>query len=155
MSKTNIVMRIGVLLITIVAPLSASALTIVECVDAQGNTSFRDSCPPGTSVKSEKQYRGDPRPDAPPSAKEIAKDFPIVVFTAPQCEACDLVTELLSKRELPFTAKDASIDPAVQAELSEITGGPLTVPLVTFGDKKLAGYNKPELDHALSSVGYP
>jgi glutaredoxin len=135
-------------------PLTSTAVTVVECVDAQGNSSFRDTCPPGMSVKSTKQLRGE-RKEVIPSAAEVANEYPVVFFSAPNCEACDLVRTHLQGRNVPFSEKDASEDPATQAELAVITGGPLTVPAVTVGIQKLTGYNQLELDSALNEVGYP
>lgn len=134
---------------------SAPALTIVECVDADGNSSFRDSCPPEMSLKSKREVRGEPEPEEPPSAEEIARDHPVTLYVAPNCNACDLVRNLLETRGIPFAEKDASEDPVVQAELSSVTEGPLVVPTVTIGDIKLSDYNKTEIESALASVGFP
>jgi glutaredoxin len=133
----------------------AYALTVVECVDQDGNSSFRDSCPPEMTLKSKLELRGEPEPEEPPSAEEIARDNPVTLFVAPNCNACDLVRNLLETRGIPFAEKDASEDPQVQAELSTITEGPLVVPTVTIGEIKLTDYNKTEIESALSSVGFP
>jgi len=131
------------------------ALTVVECVDQDGNSSFRDSCPPEMTLKSKRELRGEPEPEEPPSAEEIARDNPVTLFVAPNCNACDLMRNLLETRGIPFAEKDASEDPQVQAELATITEGPLVVPTVTIGAIKLTDYNKTEIESALSSVGFP
>ena len=133
----------------------AVALTVVECVDQDGNSSFRDSCPPEMTLKSKRELRGEPEPEAPPSTEEIARDNPVTLFVAPNCNACDLVRNLLETRGIPFAEKDASEDPQVQAELSTITEGPLVVPTVTIGEIKLTDYNKTEIESALSRAGFP
>ena len=135
--------------------LPAHALTIVECVDRDGNSSFRDGCPPEMTLKSTREFRGEPEPEVPPSAEEIARENPVTLFVAPNCNACDLMRNLLQTRNIPFVEKDASDDPQVQAELSTITEGPLVVPTVTIGEIKLTDYNKTEIESALSSVGFP
>ncbi len=132
-----------------------AALTVVECVDKEGNSSFRDSCPPEMSLKSKREFRGEPEPEEPPSAEEVARDNPVTLYVAPNCNACDLVRNLLETRAIPFAEKDASEDPLVQAELSTITEGPLVVPTVTIGEIRLTDYNKTEIESALSSVGFP
>jgi len=65
------------------------------------------------------------------------------------------VRKLLVARNIPFAEKDASQDADVQAELSGVTDGPLTVPTVTIGALKFTGYNKIELDAALNGAGFP
>jgi len=135
-------------------PLTSAAVTVVECVDAQGNSSYRDACPPGMSVKSTKRLPSE-RKEVTRSAAAVAEESPVVFFSAPNCEACDLVRTQLQGRDVPFSEKDASEDPAIQTELAAVTGGPLTVPIVTVGVRKLTGYNENELDSALNEVGYP
>jgi glutaredoxin len=117
--------------------------------------SFRDICPPGMTVQSKKVVRREPEPEVTPSIEEIAKANPVRLFVAPNCNACDLVRNLLAGRNVPFTEKDASQDPEIQAELSALTDGPLTVPTVAIGEQKFTGYHKSELDSALSGVGFP
>jgi len=143
------------LLLGLVCMSNVSALTIFECVDSEGDESYRDGCPPEMSLKSKLEFRGEPEPEEPPSAEEIARDNPVTLFVAPGCNACDLVRNLLETRNIPFAEKDASEDPQIQAELSAITEGPLVVPTVTIGEIKLTDYNKTELESALASVGFP
>lgn len=143
------------IMLALLCALPAHALTVVECVDEDGNSSFRDICPPEMTVKSTREYQGEPEPEAPPSAEDVARDNPVTLFVAPNCNACDLVRNLLQTRNIPFAEKDASEDPQVQAELSTITEGPLVVPTVTIGEIRLTDYNKTEIETALSSVGFP
>ncbi len=143
------------MLTALFVPLALPAVTIVECVDESGAASYRDRCPPGMTLISTKTLPGEKAPETPPSVSEIAKDNPVTLFVAPNCNACDLVRNLLQQRNIPFAEKDAAADPNAQAELSEVNDGQLTVPTMMVGGQKYFGYNKSELDTALSSVGYP
>lgn len=142
-------------LICLLSPAYAAAHAIIECVDAEGDASFRDICPPGMTVKSRKELPQKAEPEAGPSVEEVAAANPVTLFIAPDCNACDLVRGLLESRNIPFTEKDASADPEIQQELSTITEGPLSVPTIMIGERRLSGYYKSELDSALSGVGYP
>jgi glutaredoxin len=146
--------RVACCLVALFIPVTAPALTVVECVDADGHSSFRDKCPPGMSVKSTKELRGKPQA-AEPGVEEVANTNPVVLFSAPNCDACDLVRNQLERRKVPFAEKDSSTDAAIQAELAAVTGGPLTVPTVTVGAQKFTGYSKKELESALNQAGYP
>lgn len=141
-------------LLLLLLPFAVAALTVVECVDDQGNSSFRDKCPPGMTVKSTKELRGERKAEVS-SLEEIAAANPVVLFSASNCDACDLVRNQLETRKVPFTEKDSSSDPDNQAELAAVTGGALTVPTVTVGTQKFTGYAKVELDSALNEAGYP
>ena len=135
-------------------PLCVSAVTVVECLEKDGSTSFRDNCRPEMTVKSKKELRTT-QAAADESDKTVANQTPVVLFTAPDCEACQLVREQLNGRNVPFTEKDSSEDLDIQAELAAITGGPLTVPTITIGDYKFTGYNRTDLNSALDNAGYP
>lgn len=135
-------------------PLFAQAITVIECVEKDGSSWFRDKCPPEMSVKSSQEVRRKRKPTLTLD-EEIANRSAVVLFTAPNCEACDLVREQLSGREVPFTDKDSSQDRDIQAELSATTGGPLTVPTITIGEYQFTGYSHHQLKSALDNAGYP
>ena len=141
----------------LVLPLSALAMTVVECVDKSGAAVFMEKCPPGMSQKGEKRLRGHrvATGDEPPSAEDIAKDHPVTLFAVEQCEACDLVRTKLKARTIPFTEIDVSKSQENFAKLTEVTGGAATVPVLTVDEKVLTGFNSASLDAALNDAGYP
>lgn len=141
---------------TLLYAMSASAVTVVECVDAEGNSTFREHCPPGTAQKGEKKLPGNITSGGAADVKEIAAKHPVLLYTAPKCDACDMVRQQLQNRGVPFTEKDASNDVKVQDELKALAGGStLTVPLVSMDKDILTGYNRQALDSALDKAGYP
>lgn len=138
------------LLCALTAP--APARTVVECVEPDGSVTFRDSCPPETTVKGVRELRG--VGPAGPNVAAAAAAFPIVVYTVPDCDACDLVRNALAGRNFPFREIDVQDDAARQEELRSRTGG-LTVPGILIGDQVLTGYSRDALDDALARAGYP
>jgi glutaredoxin len=132
---------------------NVSAVTVVECVDADGNTSFRDQCPPGSSQKGKKEISGLGGNDGP-DLSAVAAANPITLYTVPDCDACDLTRNALSGRDLPFTEKNVQDNAEMQEELKTATGG-LTVPGIVIGDKVLTGYSRDAIDSALNGAGYP
>lgn len=131
----------------------ARALTVVECVDKHGASSFQDRCPPGSVKKGEKQIRA-PRKDAEATAKEAAKNNPVVLYAVANCEACDLVRKQLSARKIPFVERTVDEDADAQAVLKK-AAGQLTVPTVTVGTQVFTGYSKDALEQGLTQAGYP
>lgn len=142
-----------VLLFSLAALTAWGAVTVVECVDAGGNTSFRDKCPPGTTKAGDKILLG-VSPSKAKSTREIAADNPVVLYSVPNCDACDLVRNALSTRRVPFNEKNVQDDAASQNELKSKTGN-LTVPSVLIGATVLTGYNRSALDSAFNQAGYP
>jgi glutaredoxin len=151
------------IILIVVAATSASwrpaqARTIVECIDQAGNVTFASqTCPAGTTKRADKRVAGfDPgTPNPAAEMAKVAKKHPVVMFSIKPCDSCDLMRLLLQKRGIPFTEKDAGADLAVQAELRKATGGQLSVPTITVDGQVITGYNKPGLESALDSAGYP
>lgn len=131
----------------------AGARTVVECADAEGNTSFRNQCPPDMKKIGEYKLVG-VKPKAGPTLDDIAKGAPIVFYSVPECDACDLVRNRLKARGLPFTETDVQDNAEAQTAMRAATGG-LTVPSVMIGEKVLSGYSSEALNAALTEAGYP
>lgn len=130
-----------------------AVVTVVQCADAEGETLFAETCPPGTTVVAEKRLPGAPKEQAPDLA-ELAERSPVTLYAVADCDACDLVRNQLERRGIPFTEKDAGDDVEVQKELQALSGG-LTVPAVRIAERVLTGYDKRALDSALDEAGYP
>jgi len=129
------------------------AITVVQCSDANGQISFRDSCPVGMTKVGEKKLPGKKK-EKGPDLEKISQEHPITFYAIPACDACDLVRNYLKRRGFPFTEVDASNDIRLQARLKEIAGS-LTVPVIQIDDAVIKGYNNPALDIALDAAGYP
>ena len=145
-------LRMLVVIASVLLFANAPAVTVVECIDASGNSSFRDKCPPGSELKGEKVIRaGGPRES---SLSDIAAANPIVFYTVPDCDACDLIRNSLTTRNIPFREKDVQDNATMQEELHSVSGS-LTVPAVKIGEKVLTGYSRDAIDDALANAGYP
>ncbi len=136
------------------ASFSSLAVTVVTCRDKDGNEFFSDRCPAGTLKVQEKHLRGGPRRTGAEQLAEVARKSPVVLFTVPACDACDLVRNQLKKRGIPYAEKDVGEDVENQAALRAMTSG-TTVPTVAVGSRTLTGYSRAALDLALDEAGYP
>ena len=156
MAKFKLTLMISMLALVCYLPTTALGLTVVECVDKSGDSTFAERCPPGTQKKSEKQLRGLPsNDDAEVSIEEIAKDHPVTLFSVENCEACSMVRTQLQARDIPFTEIDVGSDQEKYEQLTTATGGSATVPTLTVDGKVLTGYNSASLEDALNAAGYP
>lgn len=158
MMRTTLLRSCQVLALTALAGLiPAKAVTIVECIDESGQSSFRDSCPPGSIKKGEKRLRGNVNAPTPVLSEIVAK-HPVTLYSIPQCDSCELVRLQLKARGVPFADKDASTDGAVRKELQELLGvedGLMNVPVVHIDDTILREYDAAALTAALDKAGYP
>lgn len=148
---------IVIIVVCFQVPFTASAMTVVECVNKRGESTFAERCPPGSIKKSEKRLRGLAKrsEDDEVSIAEIAREHPVTLFAVEDCEACSLVKNQLQARDIPFTEIIVSGDQEKFKQLTEVTGGPATVPTLTIDDKVLSGHNAASLDAALNDAGYP
>ncbi len=141
------------LLLSLVVVPTWAAVTVVECVDADGHSSFRDKCPPGTTKSGDKKLLG-VSANKTKTAAEIAASNPIFLYTVPNCDACDLVRNCLTNRGVPVNEKNVEENSANQDEMKSKTGN-MTVPALVIGSTVLTGYNRSAIDSALNQAGYP
>lgn len=158
MMRTPLLRSCHVIVITALAGLlPVKAVTVVECIDESGQSSFRDSCPPGSIKKGEKRLQGNVNPPTPVLSEIVAK-HPVTLYSIPNCDSCELVRLQLKARGVPFTDKDASNDGAIRKELQELLGvedGLMNVPVVHIDDTILREYDAGALTAALDKAGYP
>ena len=140
-----------VLLISV--PALVCAVTVVQCRDQDGNVSFRDRCPPNIAKTGERRVTNKPAHDGRPSATDLQKQNPIILYSASECDTCDLVRLRLQGKAVPFKEIDVSTDLARQKKLKQVSGA-LTVPTVMIGKNVLTGYNQLALDTGLEQAGY-
>lgn len=138
-------------LLTFIGP--ATAVTVVECRDVAGNVSFRDTCPPEMAKTGEKRVSAGAKKGTL-SLADIAAKNPVVLYSAPNCDACDLVRQRLQSRGIPFIEKGGENAADVRQELKAISGS-VTVPTVTIGSANVSGYDRTALDTTLEQAGFP
>ena len=131
---------------------AAYAATIVECRDSSGRVYFADKCPEATSLVSKRDIGG--KKDSAPDLAQIAKENPVDLYVTDNCDACDLMRNMLEKRGTPFSEINVATDVDKQSELIK-RSGLLQVPVVYVGEKAVNGVNRAALKDALDAVGYP
>ena len=134
----------------------AYAVTIYECVDEVGNSTFQQRCPPGTSPTNEKNIATGTGSKKKPAADEAKPDVATTLYVMSNCEACDVVQGLLVKYGANFNEVNVGTDVDLQIQLKEKIGaeGSLTLPTTIIGEEVIIGYNRQKLISTLESVGY-
>lgn len=123
---------------------AASAVTIVQCEDEEGNRSFQAYCPPEMTLVEEKklQTKTHPTPTIVPT-----------VYLAPKCPACEAVRKFFKEKEINTVEKNIDANIELQNELKGLVGN-LKIPTVVIGDKVMTDYKRAELISALMAIGY-
>ena len=112
------------------------AVSIYECEDSEGNRTFQERCPPGSSPIQEKKFRTGKKDTNKP-----AVDINAILYSVPECDACQEIREFLTFRGISYTDKNVSDDIELQNELKEVAGGIKGAVLVVWG-KKNKNYKK-------------
>jgi glutaredoxin len=132
-------------------------------VDKDGKVYYTDTPPPAAAKNVQKRATapaaaaaGDAGPAAPYAIQQAAKNFPVVVYTAPNCgQPCADGKVLLAARGVPYREIAVGPDSGMSTEeLKKATGGD-TVPVMMVGRSTTRGF-EPEMWHsALDAGGYP
>ena len=151
--------RINLLFVTALMAIgipAAQADTLYKWVDSQGRISYHDQPPPegaGYRVEEKVLGTGNKHKEDDTLAK-AAEKFPVVLYSVPDCGACDLARLYLQKRKVPFTEQNLNADPELQQTLKKKIGS-LSAPTIMIGEKVMKGYVESVLEGELDGVGYP
>ena len=152
-TKTRLSLALGTLLLAGFASLSY-AQTAYRWVDAQGRVHFSDQPPPNTQNVETKNYSPNQNdPTLPYTLRKVAADFPVVLFTAPDCSYCDEARTLLTQRGIPFS--EQSLTSQETADSYEKRFGTRDIPTMTIGNTVTTGFEAGRWNGLLDNVGYP
>jgi len=136
---------------------SVTASELFKWEDEYGNVTYQDS-PPPSDVSFEEQTYTDPNQVLQESlsrdVEEAAHSSPVILFTVPTCDACDLVRLYLEQSSIPFTEKNIQNNVTLQQELKSLADE-LRVPTLAIGDELIDGYSKSAMRNMLIDKGYP
>ena len=85
--------------------------------------------------------------------RRAAENFPVTLYTAPNCAPCDAGKAALNRRGIPFAEK--TVTTAEDFDAIEARKLGTTFPVLTVGSTKLSGYNSASWQSALDTAGYP
>ena len=91
-------------------------------------------------------------PNEDQDAKRLAALMPVVLYTAPDCKACEQAEDFLKKSGIPFTKADAS-DPQRAAEFKKASPES-KAPALSVGPNALPGWEAGSWTKALREGGY-
>ena len=137
------------------------AWAIYKIVGPDGSVTFSDVPPSNTQGKAVQSLSGPAAPAPndfggfPTALREAARKYPVTLYTAAQCDACDAARAFLQQRGIPFTEKTITTQADIKA-FKALSGGSDSLPLVSIGSTKLSpGFSSSNWDMALDAAGYP
>jgi glutaredoxin len=146
---------LGVLLA--VSGTAGAATSGYRWVDAEGKVHYSDKEPPASARKTEEKKFGSPTPVTTKgsyAAQLAAQKHPVTLYNTTCGDSCKNAADLLAKRGIPATTRDAR-DATVQAEMTKLIGG-LEVPVLVVGTSApLKGFDPEVWGALLDAAGYP
>lgn len=89
----------------------------------------------------------------PYAVQAASKNFPVTLYTAPDCEPCGAARKLLNARGVPF--QEVSVVDGPQTEELKKVAGSLSVPTVKVGINVQKGFEESAYHALLDDAGYP
>ena len=142
--------------------LASPAWALYKVVGPDGQITFTDIPPsrPGREVQRlgatpEQGQPGQGTSQVPGDLLPIVRKYPVVIYTTPQCPACEDGIKLLQQRGIPYTDKSISTAADIAA-YKQISQGSEKLPLLTVAGVRLpVGYDQAAWNQALTAAGYP
>ncbi len=129
-------------------------------VDKDGKVQYTDTPPPAAAKSVQKRATAPAStatgPAAPYAVQQAAKNFPVVVYTAPSCgQPCADGKALLAARGVPYREIAVGPESGMSAEeMKKVTGGD-SVPVMMVGRSATRGFETEMWHSALDAGGYP
>jgi len=149
--------------LTALAALAATALpaaALYKVVNPDGSITYTDRPPLENNSRITQMNRsGRPSPSAAPEAalpaglREAAQRWPVTLYTAAECSACEAGRQWLVQRGVPYTEKRVVTEEDAMA-LERIVGG-RSVPSLSIGAQPLRGFAEADWASYLDVAGYP
>lgn len=149
------------LAVLLCATVFAASAQMYRWTDEKGRVHVTDTPPPASAKDVKRSGAAPAAAPAPtkssgqePFALQQARaNFPITLYTAPDCEGCDAARKLLNARGLPF--KEVNVIDATQIEELQKAVGGNSVPAIIVGSTVQKGFEEGAYQRLLDAAGYP
>ena len=139
--------------------IAAQAQThVYRWTDKDGKVHFSDQPPPVEAKDLTRKRVGGgyaEETQLPYSTQQAMKRNPVTLYTGSDCgDPCVRGRELLAKRGIPFSERDAQNNADANEALKKLIGS-LDVPVLVVGENKVKGYEESQWQSTLDVAGYP
>jgi glutaredoxin len=142
-----------------VATLLLSALpahALFKVVGPDGKVTYSDRPPPPTDGRAMQVNRDGSTATndvaLPFALRQVMAKFPVTLYTASKCEACDMGRALLQRRGIPFAERTATTNEDKEV-WEKMTGGQ-EAPVMKIGAQVMRGFNASAWEETLDVAGY-
>jgi glutaredoxin len=159
MKLTSLLLRPRAAALALVAGLAFAALpahALFKVVGPDGKVTYTDRPPPAVDGRATTVGRDGSAAttDAslPFALRQVMVKFPVTLYTADACEACDMGRALLTRRGIPFAERTATT-PEDKEAWQKLVGGQ-EAPVLRVGQQVMRGFNAAQWEETLDVAGY-
>jgi glutaredoxin len=136
----------------------AASAQLYRWTDEKGRVHVTDTPPPATAKDVRKRDAAtapaaQSGTDQPYAVQLAAKNYPVTLFTAPDCAPCGTARALLNQRGVPF--REVSVTGEQASDQLRKAVGSLSVPSLIVGTSTQKGFEQGAYDSMLDLAGYP
>lgn len=135
---------------------SLPAQALFKVVGPDGKVTYTDRPPPAADGRATTVNRDGSSASTdtslPFALRQVMTKFPVTLYTASNCESCDMGRGLLTRRGIPFSERTATTDED-RAAWERLVGGQ-EAPVLKVGGQVMRGFNAPQWDETLDVAGY-
>ncbi len=133
---------------------SASA-QLYKWTDANGKLHFSDTPPPDTGKVSKVKGAngGADAPNLPYTLSNAMRNHPVTLYTSSACTGCDAGRSYLREHGIPYAEK--TVNTNADIDRLKAAGGDGSLPYITVGSAKMAGFEAGAWDAMLKNAQYP
>lgn len=132
-----------------------------KVVSPDGRVTYTDRPPADTSLNvtplgrtpGARAAASVPAANLPVELRQITQRYPVTLYTAEDCQACDNGRQWLAQRGVPYRERRILTEQDAQA-LNSLVGA-RTVPALTVGAQPLRGFSESDWQAYLDAAGYP
>jgi glutaredoxin len=133
-----------------------SAHALFKVVGPDGKVTYTDRPPPVEQGRATTVNRDGSSATTdvslPFALRQVMAKFPVTLYTAAKCEACDLGRALLVRRGIPFSERTATTEEDKEA-WEKIVGGQ-EAPVLRVGGQVMRGFSAGAWEETLDVAGY-
>ena len=137
---------------------AAGAQQLYRWTDARGGVNITDTPPPANArnvTRIGAAASGGPSVQEPYELSVAQREFPVTLYTAPQCgEPCEQARAALNRRGVPFSEVLVA-DADTREELKRVASGAEEVPVLFVGRSVQKGFQQAAFDALLDAARYP
>lgn len=135
----------------------AASAQLYRWTDEKGRVHVTDT-PPPSSAKDVRKRTLEAAPEAasagqPYAVQLAAKNYPVTLYTAPDCAPCGTARALLNRRGVPF--REVSVVGEQESAQLRSAVGSLSVPSLVVGTSTQKGFEEGAYHSMLDLAGYP